>query len=187
MWIAVVLVVWLGRDPRSFALALASTAIGLIGLRAVLIPGYQVVHAIGAVVALGLWSVVGWGLRLGLPRAAAALGSRFRLRIGLLRLAVVLSVVWLGFVAWSWVRWEIVDQTRVTQCLMERRSDPAGGSAFQRYHPSPDPRFEMYLAETYPLQHFATRHRELALLPALLLAVFASVWIAHGFKLQPLR
>jgi hypothetical protein len=71
MWIAVFTVVALSNSPKRFLIALAAAAVALVGIRASLIPGYRLLGAgVIAMIALTLWSSMGWGLRVAFAKLA---------------------------------------------------------------------------------------------------------------------
>jgi hypothetical protein len=69
MWIAVLVVVAFSSSATAFLTALALAAVALVGLKYALIPGFQPIFAVLTVVALALWSSIGWWLRTLIVRA----------------------------------------------------------------------------------------------------------------------
>jgi len=69
MWVAVILVVAFSSSANAFLIALALAAVALVGLKYALIPGFPLIFAVLTVVALALWSSIGWGLRTMIMRA----------------------------------------------------------------------------------------------------------------------
>jgi hypothetical protein len=69
MWIAVAVVVAFSSSAAAFLIALALAAVALVGLKYALIPGFPPILAVITVVALALWSSIGWGLRTMIMRA----------------------------------------------------------------------------------------------------------------------
>jgi hypothetical protein len=63
-------------------------------------------------------------------------------------------------------KWEIFDSESQRRCVDERRIKPSLGNPFECYHVPRDPGFELYMADTYRFQFFATHHRDHALTPA---------------------
>jgi hypothetical protein len=69
MWVAVVVVVAFSHSARDFLIAFAIAAVALVGVKYALIPGFPVIFAVLTVVALAIWSSIGWGLRTMVMRA----------------------------------------------------------------------------------------------------------------------
>jgi hypothetical protein len=74
MWLAVGCVVYWARSTQSFFIALAIAALALVAVRFVVVTNYHAKAAIFAVLALAVWSSIGWGIR-------ALLGWRERARL----------------------------------------------------------------------------------------------------------
>jgi hypothetical protein len=69
MWIAVLVVVAFSSSATAFLTALALGAVALVGLKYAMIPGFPMILAVITVVALALWSAIGWWLRTMIMRA----------------------------------------------------------------------------------------------------------------------
>jgi hypothetical protein len=74
MWGAVAAVVYYGRAAKAFAVALVIATAALLMLRFMLMPDYPIKAAGSAIVALALWSSIGWGIRVLLSRLRARAG-----------------------------------------------------------------------------------------------------------------
>jgi hypothetical protein len=68
MWFAVVSVVAFSSSAQRFFIALAVAAVALVALRSSQIGYYSGTVAVIAVIALTLWSAIGWGLRVAFVR-----------------------------------------------------------------------------------------------------------------------
>jgi hypothetical protein len=69
MWIAVAVVVLFSSSTKAFLAALALAAVALVGLKYAMLPGFPPILAVLTVVALALWSSIGWWLRTMVTRA----------------------------------------------------------------------------------------------------------------------
>ena len=182
MWIAVAGVLAYAATLRRFVVGLAVATVFLVVLRAALIPNYEVKYALVGIVALIFWSLLGWALRLASAPVVAAIFPLLNWRTGLMRTAIVGSVLWLGFVSWSWMKWEIFESNSQNSCFEERKRDSSKGNPFGCFHRARDPGFEQYEADTTPFQFFATRQLGLALIPGYFLCMVMVAWIFRGFR-----
>ena len=72
MWLAVGCVVFWARSTASYFVALAIAALAIVALRFAITTNYQPKQAVFAVLALAVWSSIGWGIRALLRRRARA-------------------------------------------------------------------------------------------------------------------
>lgn len=70
MWLAAGCVIYYARSTISFFVALVIAALALVALRFAIVTNYQTKGAAYAVLALTVWSSIGWGLRALLRRRA---------------------------------------------------------------------------------------------------------------------
>lgn len=63
MWLATGCVIYWARSAASFLAALAIASLGLVALGFAIIPNYQPKQGIFVVLALTVWSSIGWGIR----------------------------------------------------------------------------------------------------------------------------
>ncbi len=63
MWLAVGCVIYFARSTKLFLMALVIAALALVAVRFAIVTNYQPKQAVFAVVALAVWSSIGWGIR----------------------------------------------------------------------------------------------------------------------------
>ena len=68
MWLAVSCVIYFARSTISFFMTLVVAALCLVAVGFVIIPNYHAKSALFAVLALAIWSSIGWGVRALLRR-----------------------------------------------------------------------------------------------------------------------
>jgi len=76
MWAAVAAVIYFARSSRAFVVALMIAATVLLAVRFAMIPAYQPMAVMSAVLALVIWSSIGWGIREMIKRRKLATGSK---------------------------------------------------------------------------------------------------------------